>query len=1113
MILRLKMRFYRRVHLSIQQDSFYVLNYGDKTLYDKGSLNINGLNQAYESKDPRFAEYFVKMIQANLDIPNAKDMPYDKSFSKLLDDVSAWRFKKDYMQQVKVNHPEVPSFPMPRLLVRKYIALAHVKRWNTYLAQPKELRPDRIQCLELLDKLVQDQSSFAQASLLDIIKYMPLRWGPWKVLRNLYKQAIAQKNWVIFSALLARFDYEMVSYNENRNRLNRSFTVNQYALKNRDVSKRTLAYLVRLGWRTLREVAAFQPYLYSTVAADILSYYPVMKSKQDLHASWVYNHIVNHNATYSKNHKVYTAESFYYAEYGYNTSATKIATLHAYPELWAQNPKPLLKLLEKAEHESVIQFAVNMISKNHISLVQPNVAQTQDFASFLLKLAHRKLVVIDTWLLNWFEQQCKITQNEYHLHGLHEVMLVLIHSSTTAVSNYAFKYVTANLKELIKYFSIDQVMAFLKNKKLRSLGELLIDPIHGYFKLTLDQCTELLEDQELATLAEKLITSCFSATDFSYDWYRKAINHEIQTVRNLAAKLLKKPEFRPEQGNVIDFYWSLIKGEEPTQTAIEIAFKALEDTLDSANEISAQREIKSDKLKNLHALSDLQIKALFMHPNDQVSSGVEKWVSKSFIKPKLFGLDFLKLICDDQVYYQDKSWKTGLGALDLEWFDTLEVNYNQARLAREWLGNGKYFNIEELGFDWFYRYAIKGQESWTFNVFKETFLREYPFWAFASQSTIANLSTLKGEALKTAKLSAIQEAWKAFVAKLEDKKASWSESYLLPQLFYQRYSIAYERQNPNKSALSIDLAIPRSFFNFERFKKFALQANQNLKDIAYFVSKYDLSLWCQDQQVDFHGLLEIFSSNDEGLKAYFTEALGRTPRSVDERIDLDLAQFEPKALYQFCLSPKASVRDFALNLIKEYPEKYAKPGELSRLLDSSDRRVCEVAVKILWQHFHQIHGAQPWQPFANSISPQSEVAKKQLTLIAKNPPKETQAKDLKNKKYLGLGTVSKSKEVLVDSDVLIDFFKRTAFKIPYTHPVKSELGRQQKVVSAWRNKVTLIKVLRDIALENEGFAQSITPLFIELMQSRGESEKNACLVAIVQLRQAYPSLVLSGLSF
>ena len=54
-------------------------------------------------------------------------------------------------------------------------------------------------------------------------------------------------------------------------------------------------------------------------------------------------------------------------------------------------------------------------------------------------------------------------------------------------------------------------------------------------------------------------------------------------------------------------------------------------------------------------------------------------------------------------------------------------------------------------------------------------------------------------------------------------------------------------------------------------------------------------------------------------------------------------------------------------------------------------------------------------------------------------------------------------------------------------------------------KLSLIEVMRDLALEDEEFAERVAPLLAEFMRSRGKSEQSACLVALARLARTYPS--------
>ena len=59
---------------------------------------------------------------------------------------------------------------------------------------------------------------------------------------------------------------------------------------------------------------------------------------------------------------------------------------------------------------------------------------------------------------------------------------------------------------------------------------------------------------------------------------------------------------------------------------------------------------------------------------------------------------------------------------------------------------------------------------------------------------------------------------------------------------------------------------------------------------------------------------------------------------------------------------------------------------------------------------------------------------------------------------------------------------------------------------ARKAKLSLIQVLRDLALEDLEFAEGVLPLVEEFMKSSGQSEKAACLVAATRIRMRHPQL-------
>ncbi|MFK7770396.1 MAG: hypothetical protein AB8B55_24515, partial [Mariniblastus sp.] len=134
---------------------------------------------------------------------------------------------------------------------------------------------DRYRSHELILKLWNSDGSFERDCLIKIIREIPLVYGPWKALKQIFKQAEAAKDTEILAALSHRFDLG-------------------HADPTTEVSKRTLGYLRRRSWRYLRNVANELPGCYAETAADFLSEYSGT-DRWLINSSWVWNHIFYHN--------------------------------------------------------------------------------------------------------------------------------------------------------------------------------------------------------------------------------------------------------------------------------------------------------------------------------------------------------------------------------------------------------------------------------------------------------------------------------------------------------------------------------------------------------------------------------------------------------------------------------------------------------------------------------------------------------------------------------------------------------------------------------------------------------------------------------------------------
>jgi hypothetical protein len=91
------------------------------------------------------------------------------------------------------------------------------------------------------------------------------------------------------------------------------------------------------------------------------------------------------------------------------------------------------------------------------------------------------------------------------------------------------------------------------------------------------------------------------------------------------------------------------------------------------------------------------------------------------------------------------------------------------------------------------------------------------------------------------------------------------------------------------------------------------------------------------------------------------------------------------------------------------------------------------------------------------------------------------------------------------------FLRRILFEIPpgrMEPPTEEDraIFEKLKPLPARKAKLSLLEVMRDLALEDEGFARGVLPVLREFLGSHGPSERDACLVAVTRIRARHPAV-------
>ena len=1055
--------------MAIKPSSQYALSYDDQALWERGDLSLAGVRDAWlNRRDPRLAEYIVKLVQLDPALSEEDTKKHQDKFNygQLLNALRPWTFSNDLYKRCTDLGVSLELGEMNRNKVREVIAGMHKDLWVQVEANPEAL-PDRLKIGEMLTEMWAANDAYTREMLLIIMAQCPLKYGPWRAMKNIFKESSQRQDWVMFGVIAARLDREgdRLGQSINRRAPSQPFNV-PYSWDNRDVSKRTVRYLLRRAWRVLRGIAQDQPSLYPNVAAEVLKHYSHSDTTWNLSNSWLRNHILFHET------KRYGAESFYHYP------RIPLYGKQAYPELWQKSEKPLLKLLDEAHNPMVIEWLTEgLITEFKTAL------ETLD-ARWVHRVARLKHTKKDKFLLKWFNEVCPHTQNDYQAQGLHEPLMSLLWSDFSEMSAYALTYFKAHPQALIALLTIESAMAMVRsdNTELRALGEAILEPSAGHFTLTLEQWTNLATHDQSAGFGQTHFVQIFSGKDLSYDWYSELINHESNWVSEWAMSLLNQPSFQPISGDLFSFYWSLLAPSVWRDRSAKAAFEGL----------SVERE-EGDRL--LNRLSTAQLRALFLHPDGSGRSTLKTWVKEGWVSVSTLTAPWLRTVLDRE------SWRAGVWHLGLEnegedWREGLGYSDQVADLCKTWLLTPSFFTTQEVGPWWLLQQGL--DDAWSARAYRSYVQETFPLAYFVTLN-------INSEEIDLGEPSP-QQGFDALLNTLFSKTRPESERNIVRRIIRTRIEALRLSADPNTTALGQALGISDEMCSFEVFTKLAQSVDDSNRALALELGALFYRPWTENTPLTFGDLLPFFEKGFSDVQDHLLRAMSANPRSAEARIDVRRNQFDAQGLYAFCFSAKAKVRDLGLSIIGEHPERFAQPERIALLVESSDRRVCEGVVKLLWEKLRFRSVTTPWIPHAQSVSPQSVVAKKSVEVVAVKPPTGKKPNQIKGRRYLGTGVSERSSLPIDSLSWISDFLTRTLFRLSPTHPVKGDLERLTNATPAWRNKVNLIKAIRDLAVKDQGFARLVKPILEEFMASRGQSERAACLVALTRMRAAHPAL-------
>jgi hypothetical protein len=983
---------------------------------------------------------------------------------------------------------------------------------------------DRLRLHEILLRLWQDDSLFARRCLLDAIAVVRLTYGPWRALKRIFKEAEARGDTEVYGALAARFD-------------------RAHAAGDNDVSRATLAYLVRRAWRYLRRTAVRLPAAYADVAADFLAPYTVLTNWQ---GTWVANHIFYHESgAYGRTH------------FNFRTLPSDLLAQRAFADLWRRSPRPLFSLLERARSDRVRAFAVAALKADFRAVLREVDAA---WVARLVAVGSGEVDDLVVWVL---ANVPRFEQAAFRSLGLHEAVLRLLESPSRSARSYAAGYARAHARDL----PVSDLVRLADNdsEEVRKLVVDLLKERDPRRDIGLDAWGWLLETRHGNKLAADTLRQHFGARELTPAWFKARLFSTAVKAFQFARDFL--PQVHPYQRLGPGFFTDVIDSIADWQAAL-------------ATDV-AQFALQALAGFDVNALDIEFLQRLLLHP--LTTTGAEQWINEGRLKASTLPLTFWKSLAFHPDW-EANAWLTALRQSGPPWARGMEFDEGRADRVLAWLGDVRRFTPADLGFDWLMRLVDRTEpryHDFAVEVLSKAFRPAdfAPAQPAAAPAAPAAAAELGGASfLFTGKMATMQrkeaetkvkEAGGSVASSVTKKlhylvigdegsplysggrkgdkqiKAEQlnaaganiriiSETAFLRMLaggpppevgagatlagcerlwemavapgaaaarrgqFARLYILRHHPEiGPAQTDRPIDpgAEVPVDFLSFQRVQPLFAETRKPLRDFAVELARWEFARWKPSAEA----LLTLAELPHGDVRSFVAEALVAEDTPEKRKFRIDPEGFAPDAVYRFCESPDAEVRRLGMQMIRRSP-RLQVPEEMFRLTESPDRLVRGFVIRSLWQVYRDRGVTADWKP---AIPPASTLAKAM-------PPESR-----------GPGVPHRPEKPPAGGPTLAEFLRRVLFEVPPGRPesqrsaTASAAGEENaagtaalrlKPLPARRAKLELVEVLRDQALEDAAFAAGVLPLLDEFMTSRGPSERAACLVAVTRIRHAHPAL-------
>jgi hypothetical protein len=1063
-------------------------------------LFLDDLRRAWGAQDPELADLIVRLAQQPDEPPETPPREGAPTFDSFIREIRGHAFhqktkeEQGHLRQEMIKALEAPTAEVPLT--------------------------DRLRSHEILLALWNDGGPVARSILLKVIAHIPLVYGPWKALKHIFKEAEARNDTEIWGALAARFDHAHAAHDGSS-----------------QVSGPTLAYLCRRAWRYLRHIGQTLPALYADVATDILVHYTDNTSFSE---TWVANHIFYHET------KKYSRARFTLT----SRERQDLLKHRAFAELWQRSPRPLFSLLELARSEQVREFAVSALKTDFRALLREVEPM---WVARLVQVQSRVVHGFVVWILT---NVPRFEQSAFRKLGLHDAVLHLFDSPASEARAYAAEYARTHARDL----PIGELVR-LANNDHDAVKKLVVDLLKDRDPrkdVGLDAWGQLLETKHGHELAASVLKNHFGAKELTPAWFRERFFSSTASAFKFAKEYL--PQVHPLQSLGAKYFQDLI------DACDDVSDPAARRVVPYALEELARFDLNTldaDFLRRLvlHPLAqNLTLQWINEARLKPQTLGVDFFKTLAYLPAWSTDPWFVAFRQSERRWGRELVYMIPVGDRALGWLADVRI-FSPREIGLDWLlqlvasSDSRYhdFAVERLiksfaPADFAPRQGAAAavspagpvdlaKASFVFTGKLATMTRAESEKKVKDANGVLSSSVsaklhylvigdegsplygagskgskqLKAEELnaKGASIKIISET--AFLQMLAGKKETHSANATLAgcQRLWEmatgagptdaplgQFARKYIRRHHPDICLAetdrpvdVGTEIPANFLTYDLVAPLLAESRKPLRDFALDLAKWEFARW-SPPTLELVRLCELPYAE---VRKFVADALLADESPTTKRYRINPDALSPAGVYRFCESLNEVTRVLGIQLIERSP-RLRQPEELFRLTESPDRKVRAFVIRSLWSVYRERGVTADWKP---NVPPQPTVGagarKEAAALLEKR----------------GDGVPHHPDKRPADDESLRGFLRRILFELPPARmePVAEEdrlILAKLKPMPARKAKLSLVEIMRDLALEDAVFAQGVLPVLQEFMTSFGTSERDACLVAVTRIRHFLP---------